>query len=187
MSIYYIQTAAGEIYELDATANITYRLTGKATDNPVESGDSVSDNYVNKPRRITLRGSISDVKSLSSGGINSKDTETFITGLEAVKVNKELFTFHFGSKVGVITDCVFETLEFTQNAQRGSLDNIASFGVVMTIKQIRLSTRALLTPFRDPTIVDDASDQTTGAGATQSATGDEKSLLETSVTNIGGG
>jgi hypothetical protein len=187
MSIYFIRTSSGVTYELDSTTEIGYSLKGKATDNPVESGESVSDNYVNKPRLITLKGTISDIKSATlSQSTVTKTTEDFLRGLEQVKLNKELFSVHIGNKVGVITDCVFESLVFTQNRVRGSFANIDAFEVSMTIKQIRLASRALLKPLRDPTISDDASEKATGAGASESAKGEKKDLFDTGVGLIKG-
>lgn len=187
MSIYYIQTNSGEIYELDATTEISYKLSGRSTDNVVESGETVTDDFINKPDVITLRGTISDTKSLSSGGVVSKTTEVFIRDLTQVKTNKERFSFHFGDKVGVITNCIFERLDFTQTTQRGHANGIDAFGVVMTIKQVRSATRALLAPFRDPTITDDATNQGTGAGSTQSPTEEEETRLNQSLRMIRGG
>lgn len=166
MSIYFIRTSSGVTYELDSTSDITYKLTGKVTDNPVESGQSVSDNYVNKPRMITLKGTISDVKgaSLSLSPV-TKTTEDFIVGLEKVKTNKELFSLHFGNKVGIITNCLFEDLTFTQNDKRGSSSTVDAFEVSMTIKQIRLATRALLVTTSDPLIANDTSSKKVGSGS----------------------
>jgi hypothetical protein len=178
MSIYFIQDPDGVIYELDATAEISYRLSGKVTSNPVESGESVSDNYVNDPDIISLKGSISDVKSVSSGGANSKSTEDFITGLKALKVNRKLISLQFGDKVGVITNCVIESLSIIQNSQRGSMRSIDSFQVVMTLKQIRLASRAKLTPIRDPIIADDAQEQTPGSGSTSTVDTTRKTILQ---------
>lgn len=178
MSIYFIRTSSGVTYELDSTSDITYKLTGKATDNPVESGDSVSDNYVNKPRMITLKGTVSDVKgaSLSFSPV-TKSTDDFIRGLEKVKVNKELFTLHFGNKVGIITNCLFESLTFKQNKKRGSMSTLDAFEVSMTIKQIRLASRALLVPTRDPSIVNDASSKTKGSGSPEEPDEEDTSLM----------
>jgi hypothetical protein len=186
MSIYFIEDPNGIIYELDATADITYRLSGKVTSNPVESGESVADNYVNNPDVITLKGSISDVKSISSGGVPSKQTLDFITGLKALKVNRALLSLHFGSKVGVITDCVIESLDIIQNAQRGSLGagragRIDSFRVSITLKQIRLATRARLTAVRSEVIANDAKRETEGGGSTATITEDKKRILEISA------
>jgi hypothetical protein len=178
MSIYFIQDPDGVIYELDATADISYRLSGKVTSNPVESGESVSDNYVNNPDIISLKGSISDVKSVSSRGVNSKTTEAFINGLKALKVNRKLVALQFGDKVGVITNCVIESLTFIQNSQRGSVGGVDSFQVSMTLKQIRLASRAKLTPIRDPTIADDAQEQTPGSGSTSNVGDDRKTILQ---------
>lgn len=187
MSIYFIQDPNGIIYQLDATASITYKMAGKATSNPVESGESVTDNYVNKPDVISLRGSISDSKSLSSGGPNSKTTEAYITGLRSLKEKKTLVSLHFGDKVGVITNCVIQSMDFTQNTTRGNTGSgIDSFQVAISLKQIRLAARAQLKPIRDPLVADDAADQTEGGGSPSTLFGTKETLATTSIKLITG-
>lgn len=178
MSIYFIEDPNGIIYELDASADITYTIAGKVTSNPLEDGETAADNYVNSPRRVSIRGSISDVKSVSSGGVSSKSTFDFITGLEKLKVNKEFVTFHFGTKVGVITSCLFEKVEFKQTKERGNIKDIDSFSVSIVLKQARIATRALLVPLRDPTVSDDFATKGAGSKSTETPNTADRTLMD---------
>jgi hypothetical protein len=182
MSIYFIEDPDGVIYQLDATVNITYKISGKGTDNPVESGESVTDNYVNRPDIITLKGSISDTKSVSGGGTVSKSTEDYITGLKALKEKRKRVSLHFGDKVGVITNCLFQSIDFTQNSRRGNAGaGVDSFEVTISLKQIRLAARAQLKPLRVDLVADDFADETEGGGSPSTLFGQKETLVTTAV------
>lgn len=178
MSIYYITTNAGVVYELDSTTEISFKGSGKVTDNFVESGDSVVDHYVNNPVVFEFKGSISDVKSLGSSNPNSKNTEDYIKGLFRLKENKEAFSFQFGEKIGSYSDCLFETLDITQNQRRGNIGEIDSFSVRAVIKQIRIAERARVVPARDLGIVDEYQEEQKGAATTEEPSEPEGDALD---------
>jgi hypothetical protein len=178
MSVYYIIDNRGIIYELDATTEITYQETGTTTDNIIETGESVADHYINNPVKITLRGSISDIKALSSSGPNSKSTRDYINGLRRLKINKQSFTFHFGEKVGSFGNCFFEELNITQNQSRGNVGGLDSFNISANIKQIRLARRARVVPAREAGIpTDNYQEQTQGTSTTAEPEGDNLDRL----------
>lgn len=180
MSFYYIETSDGVIFELDSTTEISYKESGTITNNVVESGESVADHYVNNPVVFDITGSISDIKSISSGNDNSKSTEDFINGLKSLKRSKQRFTFRFGDKVGNYSDCLFESLNIAQNQSRGNAGGVDSFSVKATIKQIRVAQRAQITPFRDPLSTDDYQEQTKGTGTTEEVV-QETDLYDTAI------
>lgn len=180
MSIYYITDVRGNIYELDATSNISYTESGKITSHTVESGESVSDHYVNMPIDFHVEGTISDIKSFSA--LQSEDrvksTREFIDGLRQIKTNKEQFSFHYGEKVGIFQNCMFQNIQIQQTPQRGNSGEIDSFSISADIKQIRIARRAIISPFRDPSVRDGYQDQVNGAGTTESPSIREFSALE---------
>lgn len=174
MSIYFILTNAGSAYELDATTEITYQESGTVTNNLIETGESVADHYVNNPVQINFSGSISDVKSLSASGPNSRSTESYINDLRQLKTNKQTFSFHFGDKVGSFDNCLFDSLEITQNQSRGNIGEVDSFSIRASIRQVRIAQRARLIPVREAGVTtDNYQEQTKGAGTTEEPTAQE--------------
>lgn len=168
MSIYYISTAGGVVYELDATTDISYQESGTITNNIIETGESVADHYINNPVTISFNGSISDIKSLSASNPNAKSTEDYINGLRNLKTNKETFSFHFGEKIGIFSDCLFESLDISQNQSRGNVGEIDSFDISATIKQVRIAQRARLITVREAGITtDNYQNQVKGTGTTE--------------------
>lgn len=186
MSIYYISTSDGVIYELDATTSINYRERGTLTRNVIESGDTVSDHYVNEPITINISGGISDIKSVSSNNSNAKSTKDFIDGLRQLKTNKETFTFHFGEKIGAFDNCLFESLDISQNSTFGNVGDIDSFSVSAVIKQARIAERARLVPAREAGITSDNYQQkTTGSGSTEEPTEEEEERIDLFTRGLG--
>lgn len=184
MSIYYIETSDGVFYELDSTTNISYKESGRITNHVVETGQSVSDHYVNNPVEFSISGSISDIKSISGNNQNSKSTEDFINGLRTLKRNKTRFTFHFGNKVGSYSNCLFDSLDISQTTNRGSVGAIDSFSISANIKQIRLAQRAQIFPFRDPLASDDYQAQTKGSGTTEEPSPVEADNFQEAVSTL---
>jgi hypothetical protein len=178
MSIYYIEDNNGVIYQLDATIEISYQESGIITNNIIETGESVADHYINQPVIFNLRGSISDVKSLSSSGSNAKSTEDYINGLRKLKTNKETFTFHFGEKVGSFSNCLFENLTVSQNQSRGNRGAVDSFEISASIKQVRIAQRARLTTVRQAgPVSDNYQDQVKGTSTTEQPEDEDTYLL----------
>jgi hypothetical protein len=187
MSIYYIETSNGVIYELDATVEITYKESGKITDNIVETGESVADHYINNPVMINLSGSISDIKSVSSGNSNAKSTEDFIRGLVSIMKNKQSFSFHYGEKIGFFNNCFFENFDVVQNSTRGNVGVVDSFSITASIKQVRLARRAVLVPFRSPLVSDNYQNQVNGSGSSVQPSEEQETLLQTGFRFARGG
>jgi hypothetical protein len=145
---FYILTKEGFQYALDSTMDVNFSLTGRATDNPVESGFVVADSYVNQNNKISMSGSISStsfVGGANAGGLADASTtlsktELFIKGLRALKESGNTFSVYFNKELPPLQDCVFEGLSFSQNPQRGvatgSEGYSASYSVQMTLKQI---------------------------------------------------
>lgn len=148
MSIYYIETIDGQVYHLDATTDISKTVSGKITDNPVESGDILSDHYVHIPDSFSLSGKISDFKS-STG--SAKSPKEYIEELSAVKRNKQQFKFYFGGKVAVSLNCMFTNLKITQSKDAGhnGPTGADTFIIQAQIRQIDFAESAAITVERD--------------------------------------
>lgn len=193
MSIYYIETQSGIVYELDATVEVSIQESGTITNNIIETGESVADHYVNQPISFNLRGSISDVKSLSASGPNSKSTEDYISGLRQLKTSKQTFSFHYGEKIGSFDNCLFENLTITQNQSRGNRGEVDSFEISASIKQIRIAQRARIVTARQAGITtDNYQEQARGTGTTEEPTPEEEDtfslgarLTTESITELG--
>ena len=54
--------AEGIVYELDATTNVSYVQTAKATSHPVQAGGNVSDHVTQESDTIQISGVASQVK-----------------------------------------------------------------------------------------------------------------------------
>lgn len=183
MGIYYIKTADNRYFELDSTTDMTVSMPGRATDFPLEDGESASDHYINESIVVSFSGIVSDVKSISSKGLIGDDstkrlkgTSDYIKGLEAVKKTKQPFTVFYSPNLDPITNCVFESLDITQNATHGTRGTgCSSYEISFTAKQIRIGEQAQMTSMPVPAedIKKSLSNKTTSSGSTQGLTAQE--------------
>jgi len=186
MGIYYIKTADGSYFEMDATTDMTISYPGRATDFPLEDGESASDHYINENTRITFSGVITDIKS-AQGKANPrvKATDSYINGLKKAKDKKLPFTVFYAEKLEPITNCVFESLEISQDNKNGTSGPVSSYKINFTAKQIRFGKAATNTTVTAPVVADAsvekaASDKSDSSGNTLSTTENEsgKTRLE---------
>lgn len=156
---YYIRTQAGVIYELDSTTEISLSLSGKTTDFPLESGESVSDHYINQNNTISFSGTITDIKTVEmfldpSGQPWYKSTDEYINGLRDIKKAGEPFSIHFFNKIEPLDNCVFENLTIEQNQSRGSSGDVNSYRISFTAKQVKFARQTVLTSVAAPSSSD---------------------------------
>lgn len=169
MSIYYIETTDGQRYELDATTDISKTQSGKITDNPVESGDVLSDHYVHLPDSFTLSGKISSFKGLTAG--STKTPKDFIEGVSAIKRNKKQFKFFFGGKIKVSENCMFTNLKITQNKEAGhNRGGPDTFIIQAQIRQVDFAESAAIIVKRDEVFSDKFATEAESAKTTESTT-----------------
>ena len=166
MGLYYIQNGA-QLFELDATTTISQTQAGKPTNNLVESGESIADHYVNDPVKFSLTGVITDVKSLGTDSVEQRTTESFIRDITELKESKQFFTFFYGLGVGAYQNCMFTSLNITQDQTNGSVAGISSYKIRAGIQQIRLTRQAQIEQVRDPNFVDSTAEREEGAGSAQ--------------------
>ena len=201
MATYFILTEEGFQYALDATSDISYDLTGRASKNPVETGFVVSDTYINENDRVTLSGVISSSSLL--GGANSggllgasttlSKTELFKRGLRTLKESGNTFSVQFSADLPALTDCVFESLTFSQNSTHGTAVGdgtfSASYEVSMTITQINRSEVVEVTTTLAPEKSDDSVKDSTqpleeGSQNTKSVTAIEAAILRSKAADV---
>lgn len=161
MSQYYLQFNEITIFTLDATTQMSYTMSGKTTDSPIESGESVSDHYVNLPEVITLSGVITDMVSLGQSPEHRTPAD-FIKELRFLKTTGTPFSVWIGTKLENIPNCVFTSLRVSQSDQQGSRvfgeeEVLSAYKVDMSFKQIRFGGAATLEKIPKQSIKDDAS------------------------------
>lgn len=175
MQTYYIITQNDDIYELDATSNMSVKLSGEATEFPVEDGSVVSDHYVNKNKTISLTGAISDVKISSNP--NLKSTDDYISGLESLKERVEFFSVIWrkdssdssSGNVGaeyILENCLFSDININQNPNRGYAYGNHSYAISMQITSLRVAEQADVVVLRSNLIDDVTSEKQNASGST---------------------
>lgn len=165
MSKYFIETSDGVIYSLDATSRINKRLTGKVTDNVVESGVTLADNYVNMPDTFSLSGVITDIKTPTS--FTSLDTYDWINGLTKLKESGTPFILRFGYKIPQAETCVFTSINIQQTSTNGSYRTLDSFSINLDIKKIRLATQVQIEAVKDASVLDQTRQKQLGQSSTR--------------------
>ena len=142
MATFYIETAEGEIYELQATDSISLDYRGTPTKHRMESSDTVTDNYVINNFQATFNGLISQIRAVRPNGNDidgQKSVPDFMKGIEALRQSKTPFTLHVDDRLDPFPNCVFTNLTYNRTAQTG-----LGYRVVMGFEQIRTSARARL-------------------------------------------
>lgn len=175
MSIYYLETSLGQ-YSLDATIKVKKTLKGSATSNIVESGESITDHYVNLPDEFSLDGIISDLTRRPVKGVskpkNGGTTKTFIKDLTTIKESGEPIKFFFGDAIDVAESCLIEQIDLSQTKKHGAARGVNSFLITIKLKKIRLANAATFTHEPDPAYVDKFQETKEGSGSSTEETGE---------------
>jgi hypothetical protein len=174
MGAYYITANINNEYvriELDATTNITETLNSKLNMFTFEDASEGADNFVKLNNEVTLSGTITDIKTLSSGFTKDLDEETGKFQLKAyvkfedgstkyptVDKNRELLetirdkAIPVGVHVNnvVYQNCYLTGLTFNQNNRKGTFGRLKAFAVNLRLTQIRTGARSDITVSRDP-------------------------------------
>lgn len=181
MSDFYMDTNEG-ILVLTSTSNIKVVQDSRATQHPLESGDTASDNIVNNNTRISFQGVISQIVSFSlsyseEGGqapsvnTNQRTVEDYINTIRRVRDSKEPFTVYYDSRsFGFANDCYITNLSIERDASTG-----LGYRVDLSFEQIRVVNPANVTVTRDNQAEpDDTQSKTTSGGSNteEESTGD---------------
>lgn len=135
----------GNIYKIDTVTDGSTNFSGRSTDRPVYSGESISDHYVLNPIGITVNGVISDIKSLYNPA--NLNTLSWIERLSELQQSGRTFIVEVIKDSAMTFDnCVFDSLEISNDKTHGraTFDNgtsIYSFLVSMKLKQIKKASR----------------------------------------------
>lgn len=161
----FIQARDGTKYYMDSVFDVSYSQSGSPTEYAVESGVSSSDHYNQQQDVISISGSISQVKFISSKG-EQTDLDVFVKGLTNLKKSGQFFSVSFSDNLEVMRNCLFTSLNLSQNVGTGKY----AYDVSMTITKVIVAKQAgtVATPealqqYKD--IVNPSSD--VGAGSTQ--------------------
>lgn len=137
MTIYYIAPEdSDDRFALDSTSDIQLDESGKTTSLPVESGEEITDHYINSNTKISMNGTISSIKS--SVNLRNKTPEDFINGIRQLKQSGKPFSVYFSNKINPLTNCLFENLSISQNKKRGSVGEDSAYKISFSIKQVRI-------------------------------------------------
>ena len=136
MSIYYIKPQdSSDRVALDATMTVQLDESGKTTTLPLESGEEVTDHYINANTKISMAGIISTAKSASSS--RNKTPEDYIRVVRELKQSGKPFSVYFSDKLEPLTSCVFENLSISQSKRNGSSGSSSSYKISFSVKQVR--------------------------------------------------
>lgn len=183
MGIYYIATQDGQYFELDCTQEMRISDTGRTTEYQLENGAKQTDHYVNENKTISLSGKVTDIKLFNNVGV-TKNTDEFLTGLDRLKQSKKTFRFYYRNTTSggarYLDNCLFESLETSQDSQDGVFNDYYSYKVSMSFKQIRYANRATITREKVPALADSSSSKTkTGAKGKEPASSSSNSADST--------
>lgn len=172
MSIYYITTLDGDIFQLDASLNVSVNDPATLTSYKTQSGEDEADHYINENITVSVSGRISDVKSTKILEDRSKTTDEFITGLKALKKSKKRFFFTWredrreGGSTYQLGNCWFTNLTFSQGSIAGFTGSKHSYEVSMDIKQSRVGQKAIVVIEQADFIQDTTSEKKNGRSGT---------------------
>lgn len=160
----FIQARDGTKYYMDSVFDVSYSQSGSPTEYAVESGVSSSDHYNQQQDVISMSGAISQVKFISPKG-EQTDLDVFVKGLTNLKKSGQFFSVSFSDNLEVMRNCLFTSLNLSQNVGTGKY----AYDVSMTITKVIVAKQAgtVATPealqqYKD--IVNPSSD--VGAGST---------------------
>ncbi len=163
MSIYYIefinQNSRREIYSFDSTASITLDDNGSTTKFKLDSGEDVTDHYINNNKMISFQGTITDIKTQErfSDEEQNKTTEEFNNGMFFLKRSGRPFTIYTSKAMGIFNNCVFRSLSLTQDKTRGTYvtpqgTETSAFKISFRAEQNRFTTPVQFTTLREELI-----------------------------------
>lgn len=168
MTIYYIAPLDSDnIIALDATSTVQVNETGKSTSLPLETGEEVTDHYINGNTKISMSGVISSLKS--SSNTQNKTPEDYIRDIRELKRTGKPFSVFFSDKFNPLTNCIFESLSFSQSIRNGTTGDSSSYKVTFTVKEIRIVKAAQVVVQRSARVVDSFSDKKKSGKSSQEA------------------
>lgn len=134
----------GDIFEMDATEEVAYILSGRPTQYAIEGRPSSSDHYTQTPDTWTLTGSVHNVKLRIREGVTTS-VEDFEKGLQSLKRSGQFFSLSFSDNLDVALNCLFTNLRMSRTAEVGD-------GLVlsMSIQQVPVADQSEVVLFPIP-------------------------------------
>lgn len=168
MSIFYIKTKSGDVFELTATTDVSFNHRNTNTKFPVESGASITDHSVIENSTFSLSGIITEVVNLTKDS-PQKGIKAYIEGLDALRKSKVPFTVFLDNRLKPYTNCLFTEFSGT----KGVTEGVGAWRINIGIEQVRFVDKAQASLVQVEAR-DDPSSTANGSDATKDGTGAKK-------------
>ncbi len=145
MSVFYFTDQEGNFYELSSTTQVSVTEPARATSSPVESGKSITDNFVIEPRVISFTGIITNIKVIGQDPSRRKDVDQWIEDIRQLRLSKQLLNVHVDS-LNIIPNCLMVTFDLNKDKSHG----LSGWGCSFRMKEILISDRARLVEIPEP-------------------------------------
>ena len=155
--------AGGEYIVLDSTQSSTLTETGQTTDYTLDSGVVISDHYINKNSKVSIEGTISSIKSVSSGG--NKSPSEYLNLIRGIKKSATLCSVEFSSTGELLNNCLIESLDIRQDSKRGGSGGSVAYSVSITFSQVRFATAVDVT-IDDVRVLEDVAEKDVSGNGT---------------------
>lgn len=169
MSIFYIKTKSGDVFELTATTDVSFNHRNTNTKFPVESGASITDHSVIENSTFSLSGVITEVVNLTKDS-PQKGIKAYIEGLDALRKSKVPFTVFLDNRLKPYTNCLFT--EFS--GSKGVTEGVGAWRINIGIEQIKFVDKAIASLVEIAAQIDPTSSTSEGSDDTKDGTGAKK-------------
>lgn len=178
MSVFYFTDQEDNFYELSSTTDITVSEPARATTSPVESGKSITDNFVIEPRIISFSGIITNIKVIGQDDYRRKDVDQWIEDIRQLRISKQLLNVHVDS-LNIIPNCLMVSFDISKNKSHG----LSGWGCSFRMQEILISDRARIVEIPQPkeSVSDDLSGKKNSGNQTTKEVGEEE--LTRTITN----
>lgn len=168
MSIFYIKTKSGDVFELTATTDVGFNHRNTNTKFPVESGASITDHSVIENSTFSLAGVITEVVNLTKDS-PQKGIKAYIEGLDALRKSKVPFTVFLDNRLKPYTNCLFTEFSGSKSVTEG----VGAWRISIGIEQVKFVDKAQASLVQIEA-QDDPSSTANGSDATKDGTGAKK-------------
>jgi hypothetical protein len=169
MSIFYIKTKSGDVFELTATTDVSFNHRNTNTKFPVESGASITDHSVIENSTFSLSGVITEVVNLTKDS-PQKGIKAYIEGLDALRKSKVPFTVFLDNRLKPYTNCLFTEFSGT----KGVAEGVGAWRINIGIEQVKFVDKARASLVEIAAQPDPTSSASDGSDATKDGTGNKK-------------
>lgn len=158
----------GNILEMAANDKITITDNSDVTQYRMDYGSYIGDNVVNKNRKFSLSGVVSNIRSLllakrgdgettGTAKPNQKTVSDYFQLLERIRDSRDVVTLAFDPQIdnGGAQDCIITQVSYTKTPQTGD-----AYMVNMNLEQIRKTESATFTTRREQANPDQNQDET---------------------------